>query len=483
MKNKHIYKGITILALVILGFSSCSKEELTLDNPNDPAKDPTLSDPFGFIALVNGMYDGYQKIPAGEYIITDLRSDNGKSANGDGNFGDIESFSITSDLGEAANYWSNNYKVILSSNIILENQELITNDNKNQIIGEAYFMRALCHFNLVRAFGDVPYVDKEFLPENFRDFPRLPVADVYGSIFTDFTNAISNLNGFSASANRATEGAAKALLAKAYLSAPSPNYSQALVLLNELAAADNPYGYELLSSYESVFALDNEVNNEIIFAIAYETASPPTITSDASDRPTSQLQGDSQRFSLDMTQGGRAQGVNVATAELVNLITSVTEPVRFPVTFLESTVGGDRVENNKFQPDADVNSGRDWIVIRYSDVLLMHAEAIIGDDVTQQTTNPNAIASYNLVRERAGLTPISGTDPLTKQALLDERRIELAFENHRLYDLIRFNQALPVLTQFSNDNGFNFSGNDLLLPIPQRERDATDNFYTQNPGY
>ncbi|GAA4278398.1 RagB/SusD family nutrient uptake outer membrane protein [Aquimarina mytili] len=480
MKTNFL-KILYTTAVVSLMLTSCSVDELTISNPNEPDKTPTLNDPSGFVSILNGMYDGYQKIPAGEFLITELRSDNGVSANGDGDFGDIESFNMTADLGEAANYWTNNYKVILSANIILDNQDRIQNSNKNQIIGEAYFMRALSHFNLARAFGDVPFIDREITPEDFEEYPRLPLSEVYQKIVSDFNAAISNLESFSAKANRGTAGAAKSLLAKVYLSAPTPNYAQAKILLDELVDENNSYGYQLLDSFENVFAFDNELNEEIIFAVSYESLSTPPITSDARDDSSAQVQGDSQRFSIDMTAAGRAQGVNLATPELQALITAASEPIRFPVSFLSSTVGSNRVENNKFQPDADQNSGRDWIVLRYSDVLLMHAEAIMGEFL--ETSDADAITSYNRVRERAGVAPIAGGDVLTKEALLNERRVELAFENHRLYDLIRFNQAVPILTQFSNDNGYNFSANDLLLPIPQRERDVTDNFYPQNPGY
>ncbi len=480
MKTNFL-KILYLTAIVSFMLPSCSVDELTLSNPNEPDKTPTLNDPSGFVSILNGMYDGYQKIPAGEFLITELRSDNGVSANGDGDFGDIESFSMTADLGEAANYWTNNYKVILSANIILDNQDRIQNSNRNQIIGEAYFMRALSHFNLARAFGDVPFIDREIAPEDFEEYPRLPLSEVYQKIISDFNAAISNLESFSEKPNRGTAGAAKSLLAKVYLSAPTPNYTQARTILDELVDENNPYGYSLLDSFESVFAFDNELNEEIIFAVSYESLSTPPITSDARDDNSVQVQGDSQRFSIDMTAAGRAQGVNLATPELQAAITAANEPVRFPVTFLSSTVGSLRVENNKFQPDADQNSGRDWIVLRYADVLLMHAEAIMGEFL--ETSDASAIASYNRVRTRAGVALIASGDVLTKEALLNERRVELAFENHRLYDLIRFNQAVPILTQFSNDNGYNFSANDLLLPIPQRERDVTDNFYPQNPGY
>jgi len=481
MKTKYIFKIVFAVVFVFLATISCSDDLLDVRNLNDPDKDSTLNDPAGFTGLANGMLDAYQKVAAGTMFMFDLRSDDCRSANGDGNFGNVEAYRITSDYGEGSNYWTNNYKVIRTANTILDNQDRITVNNKNQIIGEAYFMRALSHFNLARAFGDVPYVDTEINATDFVNYPRLPLDLVYRNIINDFSNAISNLDGFTAKRNRPTVGAAKAFLAKAYLTSPIPDYSAARILLDELADPNNPYRYALEPNFATVFSSESELNEEIIFAISFSPNSPPSTTSDARDDLGVQIQGDSQRWSLDMTQAGRAQGLNLATDELLAVFTVDTEPVRFPATFLASSLGTSKVENNKFQPDGGEFSGRDWIEMRYADVLLLHAEAIIGDQLN--TSEAAALISFNLVRERAGVPTLPSGSVLTKQQVLDERRIELVFENHRFFDLIRFGAAVPVLTEFSDNNEYNFSATDLLLPIPQRERDATDNFYPQNPGY
>ena len=142
-------------------------------------------------------------------------------------------------------------------------------------------------------------------------------------------------------------------------------------------------------------------------------------------------------------------------------------------------------------PDGDTNlgisptssdptkAGNDWIVLRYADVLLMHAEAILSGG--QSTTSTNALASFQEVRNRAGLTTL--VTEITKEDLLNERRVELAFENHRLFDLIRMGEAATVLGAFSSANSLSFSSTDLLLPIPQREIGLSNSLLTQNPGY
>ena len=109
----------------------------------------------------------------------------------------------------------------------------------------------------------------------------------------------------------------------------------------------------------------------------------------------------------------------------------------------------------------------------------MHVEAILAGG--QQTSATAAINSFQRVRNRAGLTtPVTS---ITKEDLLAERRVELAFENHRFFDLVRFGAAQQVLSAFSDANGYSFNATDLLLPIPQREINLSNGLMSQNPGY
>ena len=101
------------------------------------------------------------------------------------------------------------------------------------------------------------------------------------------------------------------------------------------------------------------------------------------------------------------------------------------------------------------------------------------------TQNLDAIASYNAVRARVGMSevPTDGTGEITLEDLLAERRIELAFENHRFDDLTRTGQAQTVLSAFASSEGNVFTGTDLLLPIPQNEINVSEGKLSQNPGY
>ena len=124
-------------------------------------------------------------------------------------------------------------------------------------------------------------------------------------------------------------------------------------------------------------------------------------------------------------------------------------------------------------------AGNDWIVLRYADILLMHAEAIMAGGAS--TADPAALSSFQKVRDRAGLTDAIAS--ISKEDLLNERRVELAFENQRWYDLLRFDVGYGILEKFAADNGYGFSATDLLLPFPQREINLGGGMLEQNPGY
>ncbi len=126
------------------------------------------------------------------------------------------------------------------------------------------------------------------------------------------------------------------------------------------------------------------------------------------------------------------------------------------------------------------NAGNDWIILRYSDVLLMHAEAIMaGGD----TSSSAAIDSFMAVKSRAGFDAVADRPSvLTQDALLLERRVELAFENHRFFDLLRFGKAHDILGAHATEMGYtSYNQRRLLLPIPAREINLSDGLLTQNP--
>ena len=521
---KRIFKSLIICFSFIALCTSC-EEELDLSNPTALSLEELLQTNDGFELLANGVLDAYQKVPANEFLLVELRTDNSRANSANGNLPDISSYLVDPNNGDVATYYSNNMHTISHANTIIENRFLAP-ESQQYTVGEAYFMRALCHFNLVRAYKNVPYIDKvlDVAIKEAYDYPQLEEAEVYAKIIADFKTSIAYLSGNTLNRYRPSEGAAIIFAAKAYLSQPNPNYEEAELLLTSIVENNDSYGFDLLftdreagitdgeynynltldfgnvlgNEFVGEFSEDNnapegswtnnsglELNNEVIFSIAYDLVSSDNyVTSDSG--LDDQVETDSESHSFAMTLQGGSNGVNLATGSLLEVMTPVLEPVRFYGTINTneyntylSDITTD-VFNNKFPTDGEIGDN-DWVVLRYADVLLLYAEAILGDvSIDGSTTDTRALNAFNQVRARAGLEEIAN---LTKRQLLEERRVEFVFENQRLYDLIRFGEADNVLQAFSDANSLNYNSDKKYLPFPQSEIDNSPGLYSQNSGY
>ena len=529
---KNIYKNIIVCFSFMALLTSC-ETELDLSNPTALSLEELLQTDDGFIALSNGVLDAYQKIPANEFLLTELRADNVRANSENGNFPAFNSYDVDPNNGDVATYYSNNMHAIKHANTIIDNRFLAP-ESQQYTVGEAYFMRALCHFNLVRAYQNVPFIDKvlDITKGEATDYPQLAEDVVYEKIINDFKTSIAYLNDAEQDKYRPSKGAAICLAAKAYLSQPTPNYTEAELLLASVVENSTSYGYELLFTerasadhfdadtsiltdkeyyanlainYGEVFGnefsgdfnedtaadaivLDGdftnnsglEKNDEVIFSIAYDLVSSDNYSTSDSGLDD-QVETDSESFSFAMTLQGPSNGVNIATLEFLEVMNPELQPVRFPASIIALSYNPADITNDtfnaKFPTDGEIGDN-DWIVLRYADVLLLYSEAILAGG--ESTTDTRATDAFNKVRLRAGLEEVV---VLTKQDLLAERRVEFVYENQRLYDLIRFDEADNFLRQFSTDNSLNYTSEKKYLPFPQREIDNLPNFYSQNSGY
>ena len=422
-------------------------------------------------AVVN-MYDGLQGVnstSAGdnhatqvEFYLTEMRSDNTRTKAQEGEAAQFESFAVEATNGIVADYYRSFYNVIFRANLVLANLEA-AGTSAAQFEAEAKFVRAYAYFNLVRLYGDIPLVTSLTGPADTDvAYTRVASDDVYDLIQADLNTAISGLDN--SYRTRASKAGAQALLAKVELT--RGNYGEARSLLESVVATGN---YSLESNFHDVFY--DEDNSEIIFSIGYETGGI-----------------DSQNFSAEWLNAvGRTSGVNYVTAD-VRTAFDTYGGNRTAVSFRQDESQATEYQVAKYFPNGELGpqyasdptkAGNDWIVLRYADVLLMHVESILAG--SNATTDAAALASFQAVRDRAGL-PTAVTE-VTKDMLLNERRVELAFENHRLFDLMRMGAAQDVLSAFSSTNGYGFSSTDLLLPIPQVEIGLSKGALSQNPGY
>ncbi|WP_452225190.1 RagB/SusD family nutrient uptake outer membrane protein [Lacinutrix chionoecetis] len=483
---KHI--KYLVFALTAFTLNSCSEEFLNPEPDTVITVDAFFQTDEDVLAGIIGIYDAIQGVNENtetnigranrgvqfEHLLTEHRSDNTRNATLEGSKSDFHRYTINPNNVESEDYYQSMYEIIFRANNILTFIDVADVNNQAKYAAEAQFLRAYAYFNLVRLYSDVPLVLTVLAPEDEAAlFTRIPKAQIYAQIISDLQVAVDVLdNTFKSRASRA---AAQALLAKVYLSQDNPNYLGAQVLCEAII---NSMEFDLETNYSDVFY--NELNDEIIFAIQYEFAN------------AAESQSYSSEFTSEERQG-REDGQNIINMNLkadFDAFGGNRTPVS--ITDLNGDLDDDNNEVAKFLPEgSDItvspptygsnprNAGNDFIVLRYADVLLMHVEAILAGG--NMTSSSNALLSFQKIRNRAGLTDI--VTSITKDELLTERRVELAFENQRWFDLLRFNVANTVLSAHANARGYVFSSRDLLLPIPSREINLSDGLLTQNPGY
>lgn len=360
--------------------------------------------------------------------------------------------------------WDKCYRAIYLANLAMEKADEVEMDDalRNRYIGEARFLRAITYFELVRNFGDVPLVTQTptSLEAEAVQVPRTPAAEVYDQIIDDLLFAIENLPAEYAEAQnigRATQGAAQGMLGKVYLTIGQNE--NAKTVLRQVVSSGR---YRLLDDYGALWSVENDNNAEVLFELQF------TPTTDGSPFPNNFASINA----VGIPGGGR--GYNIATDDLVNAY----EPgdVRKDLTMASDPNGVHyTIKFNDPNMAVEFNSGKNFPILRYADVLLMLAEAIGESD--------EAYGLINQIRARAQLGPIDATTPGTfEEKLLHERRVELAFENHRWHDLLRFGMAIEVMNAHLAPMGIVISENDLLMPIPQTAM-VTNPRLEQNPGY
>ncbi len=437
-----------------------------------------------------GVYDAVQGVNDGtnsneattnrgvqfEHLLTEHRTDNTRNATTEGSKADFHRYLVNANNVESQDYYASMYEVIFRANNILTFIDVADAENQAKYAAEAKFLRAYAYFKLVRLYSDVPLVTEVVAPDDKETpFIRTPEAEIYTQIIADLQEAIAGLDN--SNVVRASKAAAQGILAKVYLTQTSPNYTGARQLCEDIV---NSGDYALESDFNNVFysgtdeEYDASANSEVIFAVQYISGN----------------QLESQGFSAEFTSStrvGAEDGQNIVEDNLVADFAAAGGDR----TALSYTTFGLSNEVIKFLPEgsditttpptygAGRDAGNDYIALRYADVLLMHVEAIMAGAAS--TSDAAALASFQAVRNRAGLT--AAVSSITQEELLLERRVELAFENQRFFDLIRFGVAESVLSAYSAEFGYAFDARKLLLPIPASEINLSGGLLTQNPGY
>jgi hypothetical protein len=367
---------------------------------------------------------------------------------------------------------------------------------KTRSEGELKMIRAYLYFHLVQHFGDVIVITEPVnSPAEAFEYNRSPVETVYQQIISDLNFAVDALPTSYASdqVGRVTKGAALSLLGKVHLT--RKNYGDAISALNQVTTL----GYELLSDYEDIFDPQNKNHQESIWDIQYQGDNEFGVNSNF-------IYTFAPRESFGAVidfPGQEGGGWNTPTNEITALYEE--GDLRKDVSLQEgyTNLDGEYVPVpyiNKYNHPHTIRgvTNDNFPVIRYADVLLMLAEAI--NEVEGPTAT--AVGYLNDVRDRAGLDPVSGlSKDEFREAVLNERRLELAFENHRWFDLKRTMETQELVSFLNayglreranpttsrggipfSTNDFIFEAHEILFPIPQDQMRINSSL-VQNPGY
>ncbi len=495
MKSKYI-----VISIIALSFFSCEKDFLEKTPIVGTTEENFYRTEEDAIAAVNAAYASlqFQMSPAGHFrwFWGDIMSDDSeKGGSGDNDANDLlqlETFKgpTNTDLLEAE--WGADYEGIYRANVVLEKVPAIDMDEelKARILGEAKFIRAWNFYNLVTMFGGVPLADHVLAPSEY-NMPRASADQVWDLIETDLQQASSDLwkrsEYSSADLGRITQGAAQALLIKTYLW--REKWNEAKVTAEAIIQSGE---YQLVADYADIFPLYGENNEESIFEIQYMNASGGNWGDNNANEGS---------FTNVFTRA-RGQfagyGFNIPTQDFVDEFfeEGFEDPRLKSTVFRVGDEMGDRgvftidatgglpflyYPKKYFNPksedapfgDPNPNGGSNDRVIRYADVLLMHAEA------AYHTGDENgARNSLNAVRARVQIPTLTVSGSALLDAIYRERRIELGLEAHRFFDLVRTGRAQQELGPL----GF-VAGVHELFPIPSSQIQATNGALTQNPGY
>lgn len=489
-----------LLYIVFLfAISSCSHDFLEIYPETTLNEGNFYQSQEEFILLANGCYIPLREIEKNtHWIISELISDNTSFQynikTGEAVRGVIDQFIITSDNRAYADFWNLSYNGINRTNKLLleiDRPEVVWSDlgYKSRSAGEAYFLRALYYFNLVRQFGGVPLVLTPISAQEALPMSRVSEQEIYASIISDLQAAI---NQFATAVKleengRANLYSAQGLLGKVYLTIK--DYDNAEKSLQKVIESNK---YSLLSNYEDLFDPSNKDFKETIFSVQFSENSR-----ELSNRfifmfaPWTSGGNITMRPNINMISAGWNQPTN----DLLNAFEEGDKRKGVSIKFWNGPDWDGAVRDipytGKFKAPIsapDDRTGDNFPILRYSDVLLMYAEAL-----NKQGRTGEAIPFVQQVRARAGLeVSLVGYGKTQLETLIaNERQVEFCFENQRWYDLKRTDKAVEVMTahgirendqkEFLYNGAYTITPYKILAPLPAEQ--ILINNLIQNPGY
>ncbi|MFY7949913.1 MAG: RagB/SusD family nutrient uptake outer membrane protein [Gemmatimonas sp.] len=422
-------------------------------------QDQMIQDAATATASLNGAYDALQ---SGSYyglsalLVGDLAADNAVWSGTFQYLGEMQTNRMQADNAEVTAYWTAIYSSVNRANLLIDavpKVSTIPEATRSDIIGQAYFIRALGFHNLVKYWGPVPIPTKVTTgPDESKAYVRTPVNDVYTQVLKDLDSA-QTLTRNTTNTRYATPVAARALRARVLFyraglpgnSSSQADYQGALDAANAVLSGRDT----LVVPYADLFSALGSNTTEDVFRVSFNA----TETNGLSN----------YYLSVGRAEVAPSSGLDAAYT---------TGDIRRTVSVRPSGVASRPLNGTKWS----ARPGTEHIhVIRLAEVVLIKAEAL-----ARLNRLPEAVAQYNKVRVRAGLTPHAlGTQVTTQADVISqielERRLELALEGDRWADLIRLGRAVQV-------KGIQDRLGQVLFPIPLRDVRVSPQL-TQNPGY
>lgn len=497
-------KFICILLPMILFMVSCNEEYLEVEPKGTTLEDNYYTNETEAYSGLVAVYDVLGKQSRGfENMIALLNSGSDDHFTGGGSSSDgsqLQAFSnyTISESNIATSYWNDFYQGIFRANTLLIKLPGVdmSDATKSRFTAEAKTLRAIYYFELVRLFKNIPLITSPLSTDQFYSVTQADPNEVYTQIETDLMEAIPNLPitlDIENEGGRITRGAAKALLGKVYLYQNKNALAAAeLAEVNGTPGTTSPFGYRLLDNFSDLWEISNIYNTESIIEVAHTDQSNADwgFWGSSADEGNSLSQmigprGFVNSSGSSATDYAGGWGFNVITQGLYDVLSG--DP-RFDETIVDIQALADAglveyepsYQNTgyflkKFMPmtsdrstgggATELNYKQHTYIMRLADTYLMEAEALGGSGARAQ-------ALLDAVRARVGLPSI----PVSMNAIMQERRLELAGEGHRWYDLVRTGNAATALAF----KGF-VAGKNEILPIPLTELENT--LLEQNPNY
>ena len=480
-----------LIAIALLGFSFSSCSDFLEQNPQtDLSENDFYKTADDILSAVNGAYSSLQEgdIYGNWYVFGEIPSDNTRNqlSGSVTTQNEFDQFYIDTQNSMIANFWKAAYKVINRTNTILGRIDgiEINTELANRYKLECKFIRALMYFNLVRVYGDVPLVLKEISISESYDILREPKENVYNQIIADLKEAQDLPVSYStAEDGRATQGAAKALLANVYMTLHK--YAEAETILAEIinsgrySLLENTPGSLNIDGYKNVFSPVNHNSKEGIFEIQFLKGGYGEGSNYANNFAP-------ENSGTNVVAVGGTGGNNIPEMDIYNAYEEgdLRRDFSMSLGYYDNRKNNEWVESRyvcKFMdvPYQNNDASNNYPVIRYADVILMYAEAL-----NQNGKTAEACKYLNMTRRRGfgyqttetSTVDLQTTDKAQFALMVEqERRVELAFENHRWFDLIRTGRAVEVM----RSKGFSLNETNLICPIPQKQIDVNPKL-TQN---